>query len=87
MSTSWSFKPAGLSECGPTLLFKEKGPVVFTKDYVKHTLFSKKEYPQGTSGVIVRVHRGFFGKITDLDVRLPEGEFVREVPVDYFRAS
>ena len=31
----------------PILLFRKNGPVVFTKKYVKHTLFSKKEYPQG----------------------------------------
>ena len=30
--------------CKPSLLFRKDGPVVFTKKYVKHTLFSKKEY-------------------------------------------
>ena len=30
----------------PLLLFRKNGPVVFTKKYVKHTLFSKKEYSE-----------------------------------------
>jgi hypothetical protein len=31
----------------PLLLFKKNGPVVFTKNYVKHRLFSKKRTRRG----------------------------------------
>ena len=68
------------------LVLKENGNVVFTKPYVKHTLFSKKEYPQGTSGIVTRPHFNFLGEITHVDVRLADGTFVRDVHVDYFRA-
>jgi hypothetical protein len=56
------------------------------RNYVKHTLFSKKKYGQGTTGIITNIHKGPLCGITHLDVRLPEGEFVREVPIDYFLA-
>jgi hypothetical protein len=67
-------------------VLKENGNVVFTKPHVKHTLLSKKEYPQGTSGIVTKLHTGLFGDITGVDVRLADGTFVRDVPVDYFRA-
>lgn len=70
----------------PPLLFEKNGPVVFTKEYVKHTLFSKKKYGQGKSGLITRSHRGVLGNVTHVDVRFPDGEFVRHVPVCYFLA-
>jgi hypothetical protein len=38
----------------PLLLFRKNGPIVFTKNYVKHRLFSKKTYPQGTEGMITK---------------------------------
>jgi hypothetical protein len=69
-----------------SVLYKENIPVVFTREYVKHTLLSKKVYTQGTTGLITRTHEGPLCGITHVDVRLPDGEFVREVPVDYFRA-
>jgi hypothetical protein len=59
--------------------------IPFTRDYVKHTLFSKKKYPQGRKGLITHPHRGLLGEITHVDVRLTDGERVREVPVDFFR--
>jgi hypothetical protein len=62
------------------------GPVYFTRDYEKHTLFSKKTYPQGRRGVVLREHT-LFGKVTHVDLRLPDGEFLREVPFDYIRAE
>jgi hypothetical protein len=34
------------------LVLKENGNVVFTKPYTKHTLLSKKKYPQGTTGIV-----------------------------------
>ena len=71
----------------PLLLFRKNGPVVFTKKYVKHTLFSKKEYPPGVEGMIVDMHAGPLGGVTHLDIRLTEGEFVNGVPVEYFRAA
>lgn len=68
------------------VLVKESGPVVFTRNYVKHGVLSKRTYAQGTSGLITRIHTGPLGRITHVDVRLGDGEFVREVPIDYFRA-
>jgi hypothetical protein len=75
------------------ILVKKKGgclpgdPVVFTRDYVKHRLLSTTKYPQGTSGLVTKAHKGLLGGITHYDVRLPEsGTFLREVPIDYFAA-
>jgi hypothetical protein len=78
------------------ILVKKKGgsippelgnPVVFTRDYVKHRLFSTTTYGQGTSGLVTKVHKNLLGEITHYDVRLPEsGTFLREVCVDYFAA-
>jgi hypothetical protein len=67
-------------------LHQVNGAVVFTRDYVKHRLLSKKPYAQGTQGIITKIHSDPLGRFTHLDVRLPKGEFVREVPIDYFRA-
>ena len=66
---------------------KENGNVVFTIPFIKHTLFSKKTYKQGTNAIITRPHRGLLDQITHVDVRLKDGKFVREVPVDFFRSS
>lgn len=71
----------------PPLLFRKNGPVVFTKKYVKHTLFSKKEYPPGVEGMIVDWHTGLLGGVTHVNIRLADGEFVNNVPVEYFRAA
>jgi hypothetical protein len=71
----------------PLLLFRKNGPVVFTKNYVKHTLFSKKEYPPGTEGMIVKTHTGPLGGVTHVNIRLGDGEFVNNVPVEYFKAA
>jgi hypothetical protein len=71
----------------PKLLFRKNGPVVFTRKYVKHTLFSKKEYVPGTEGMIVDMHTGPLGGVTHVNIRLGEGEFVNNVPVEYFRAA
>ena len=67
-------------------VLKENGNIVFTKPYVKHTLLSKKKYGQGTSGIVTELHTGLLGDITHVDVRLEDGTFVRDVPVDHFRA-
>jgi hypothetical protein len=90
---TWTYKRASVETsdtsvlaCKPTLLFRKHGPVVFTKNYVKETLLSKKKYVQGTEGIITDMHTGFLGRVTHLDVRLPSGEFVRGVPVRYFLA-
>ena len=71
----------------PQLLFRKNDPVVFTKTYVKHRLFPKKTYPQGTEGMITKIHTGPLGGVTHVDVRLSDGEFVCEVPVNYFLAE
>ena len=59
-------------------------PVIFTKNYVKHRLLSDTTYEQGTSGLVTKVHELPLRGITHVDVRLPDGLFLREVPVDYF---
>jgi hypothetical protein len=62
-------------------------PVVFTRNYVKHRLFSTTTYGQGTSGLVTKVHKNLLGEITHVDVRLPEsGVCLREVSMDYFAA-
>jgi hypothetical protein len=58
------------------------GPIYFTKDYVDHG--SRKTYPQGRCGVVLREHT-LRGQVTHLDLRLPDGEFLGEVPIDYLR--
>jgi TIR domain len=68
----------------PKLLFRKTGEVVFTMGYVEQGLGSKKTYAQGTSGLITHVHRDPADQVTHLDIRLPDGQFVRKVPVDYF---
>lgn len=67
------------------VLFEENGPVVFTRDYVMHTSLSKKTYAQGKSGIVTYIHKGPLGEITHVDIRLKDGEFLRDVPIDYFR--
>jgi hypothetical protein len=86
MATAWTFRRSSLTDCGPELLFRLNGTVVFTRDYVKHGCFSKKKYVQGTEGIVTKIHTGLLGGVTHLDVRLPGGEFVREVPINYFLA-
>ena len=71
----------------PLLLFRKNGPIVFTKNFVKHRLFSKKTYAQGTEGMITKIHTGPLGGVTHVDVRLSDGEFVCEVPVNNFLAE
>jgi hypothetical protein len=67
--------------------WKGRVSIPYTRDYVKHTLFSKKKYPQGQKGLITRAHRSLLGEITHVDVRLTDGERVRVVPIDFFRSS
>jgi hypothetical protein len=67
-------------------VLKESGNIVFTKPHIRHDLLSTKKYPQGTSGIVTKFHTGLLGDITGVDVRLADGTFVRDVPVDYFSA-
>jgi len=62
------------------------GPVYFSRDYVKPggLLCKSKTYPQGARGVVLRTHK-FLWRETHVDLRLPDGEFLREVPIDYVR--
>jgi hypothetical protein len=90
----WTYKRASVTAedasvlaSKPLLLFRQNGPVVFTKNYVKHRLLSKKTYPQGTEGMITKIHTGPLGGVTHVDVRLSDGEFVCEVPVNNFLAD
>ena len=60
------------------------GPVYFSRDYVRRGFLLNKSYPQGGRGVVLRVHK-FLGRVTHVDLRLPDGEFLLEVPIDYVR--
>ena len=62
------------------------GPVYLTRDYVKRDVDSDKTYPQGCRAVVLREHT-LLGKVTHVDLRLPDGEFLLEVPIDYIRAE
>jgi hypothetical protein len=50
--------------------WEQRVSIPFTRDYVKHTLFSKKKYSQGKKGLITHPHRGLLDQITHVDVRL-----------------
>jgi hypothetical protein len=86
MASRWAFRRSKLDDLDPELLFRLNGDIVFTKDYVKHTLFTKKPHPHGTQGIITKIHYSPLGGTSHVDVRLPKGEFLREVPVNYFLA-
>jgi hypothetical protein len=58
------------------------GPVYFSRDYVTHGFLSDKRYPQGGRGVVLRVHK-LLGRVTHVDLRLPDGKFLLDVPIDY----
>jgi hypothetical protein len=60
------------------------GPVYFSRDYVRPGWIFDKTYPQGGRGVVLRVHR-LFGRVTHVDLRLPDGKYLLEVPIDYIR--
>lgn len=60
------------------------GPVYFTRDYVRHGFLFKKRYSQGARGVILREHR-LLGQVTHVDMRLPDGKFLLDVPIDYIK--
>jgi len=60
------------------------GSVYFAKDYVTQGLLSKKRYPQGRRAIVLPVHE-HLDEITHVDLRLPDGEFLSEVPIDYIR--
>ena len=58
------------------------GPVYFSRDYVRRGWFGSTRYSQGARGVILRDHK-FLGKQTHVDLRLPNGKYLLEVPIDY----
>ena len=60
------------------------GPVYFSKDYVRRGFLTSKTYHQGSRGVVLRSHK-FLGKETHVDLRLPDGKFLLEVPIDFVR--
>jgi hypothetical protein len=66
-------------------VLKSAGNVVFTIPFTREAGLSKKKYPQGTTGIVTRLHTGLLGEIRRVDVRLEDGNFVRNVPVDFFR--
>ncbi len=59
------------------------GPVYFSRDYVRGRGWLKdKRYPQGGRGVVIGTHK-FLWRETHVDLRLPDGEYLLEVPIDY----
>jgi hypothetical protein len=60
------------------------GRIYFSKDYVQDGLPSKKIYPQGSRAVVLRGHE-HLGEFTHVDLRLPDGESLLEVPIGYIR--
>jgi hypothetical protein len=74
---------AGSNQKAPAL--KVDGNVVFTKPFNKVGWLSKKPYPQGTTGIVTRIHDGLFGQPRRVDLRLEDGSFLRDVPVDFFK--
>lgn len=65
-------------------LFTKNGAIVFTKDYEAGWFRGGSTYKQGTTGIITRTHMGLLGGVTHVDVRLKDGTFLREIPVEYF---
>lgn len=60
------------------------GPIYFTKDFVKRGALSTRTYPQGRRAEAMGFHKGTDDEITHIDVRLPDGELLLRVPVEYF---
>jgi hypothetical protein len=56
------------------------GPIYFARDYIHE----KKRYPQGGRAVVLGVHK-FLGQLTHMDLRLPDGDPLLGVPIDYIR--
>jgi hypothetical protein len=62
------------------------GSIYFSRDYVKQGSLSKRTYPQGRRGVVLGEHL-LLSRVTHVDLRLPDGEFLLKVPIDYIRAE
>jgi hypothetical protein len=58
------------------------GPAYFSRDYIRRGWFGSTTYAQGRRGVILGDHK-FLGKQTHVDLRLPDGEYLLEVPIDF----
>ena len=63
------------------VLYRINGAIVFTRNYTHGVVFTTT-YAQGSSGIVTRVHKGWF--TTTLDIRLKNGKFLRRVPLKYF---
>jgi hypothetical protein len=48
------------------------------------SFLTSKTYHQGGRGVVLRSHK-FLGRETHMDLRLPDGKFLLEVPIDFVR--
>ena len=88
---SWYASPAthvGYELIGAAMLILAGGGRGFPLDYDELERWTrvghKKKYPQGKKATITHPHRGVLDQITHVDVRLSDGERVREVPVDFF---
>jgi hypothetical protein len=57
-------------------------PVYFSRDHVRRGWLRDKKYSQRARGVIIRTHK-FLWKETHVDLRLPNSEYLLEVPIDY----
>ena len=62
------------------------GPVYFSRDYVRRGWLSNKTYSQGGRGVVIGTHK-FLWRETHVDLRLPDGEYLLEVPIDSIKAE
>ena len=56
--------------------------LIFSRDYVRRGWFRSTTYAQGRRGVILGDHK-FLGRQTHVDLRLPDGEYLLEVPIDF----
>jgi hypothetical protein len=60
------------------------GPVYFLEIMSGAAFFLTRHTRRGGRGVVLRVHK-FLGRPTHVDLRLPDGKFLLEVPIDYVR--
>jgi hypothetical protein len=60
----------------------------FTQDYTHVWLLRKKKIKQGQQAMVTRIYAGSWGGLVHhIDVRLPDGTLLKEVPIKYFAGS
>jgi hypothetical protein len=67
---------------------KEGDLLKFTMDY-NHVigLFGRKKIKQGKKGMVTRIYSGFMRFVHHVDIKLPDGTLLKEVPVRYISGS